>query len=1076
MGGFPPPAAAPTPPPRQNSSPVNPFSSSGGSDMFRPSPQQSPGPGMFRPSPQQSPQPSVWPTGQAHAQQAFPPSQAFPPQQDFPPPQQTQQAAFPAQGSFDNPAVPAFPPSQPQQDLFGGATSSPFAGGLAQATSTPNQAATTFGQQPQQQQPFGKVASDPFKDDPFFSSSTPPPATTTSVQDKYAVFSEDFSRGSGSVFGDSPAFGGSGSVFDNASATNGASASSSTLNNAFGSKSPTMSGHSASPVPTPPQRNASSDNLFQDLDMLGSGKKEQADKSEFFKQPPKPSMNQLSSATPPPTMEGQPAFMSQPAVTSTAAVDPFGSGSVNVSEKFNQPFANQSLEDKPHDPFDTSNIVTSPKMGPFDTSQLKPKPAESPPVQRSHKPNDLAFSTPAKNGAFEDSFTMPSPDAPPPPLPRESISEDAPAPTPPPRPTFARAATIDMSSGTLPFEPSAYRSLKFNRQATVDMGDIAPPPAIPPRPADANPPALPPRPSTSASNTSSPVGTRRSSCTTPPLPPRPPLSVAEAFTDRHPSPQTTGSSASSSHEPSPHHPPTSGSTVSRARPRPRPRTPGSGTAGTTGSLTLSKLPEQPSAVEHMQDAFVRDTQIRQSDNTQLTARRLANKTLVRNQSEPMFSSSLPDGFRDSFRGSPADFSTQISHSSGGSDAFPVSFPQPDAISARSQTPSEHSMDTDRVSESLTFDSARSHTDSPAFHSRSDPFPQDFDPFGDEQPKDPFSESPEEEVFTTKAITVDPDPFAEDPFASDPFAGDSFEGRPKSGSSLGNHSNADTSSQYSDCRSTHESHSYSNSDSQAEVHTVTFPKEALSHWESFSEKPTPTEGDKTVVDKFAAATASSETKGGALSTNGLTNPGEIRRDPFGSLDPLTSVDIKAKLQIKENLQIKEELQWAFSNKNQPPEENRDWSASGATNQNNQSDSTTAASVQSNQTVTAGPSDHVTSAAATQSELALGPETQSECWASDDAFSSSSQQPFAALNGGGGIAQPMAPPTTAFGHMTPPMQQQTAPAMPPRPQSVGNPFAPNNQVSFPVKISCIGSSIVSLFLYSVSIAVYVFNFME
>ena len=675
---------------------------------------------------------------------------------------------------------------------------------------------------------------------------------------------------------------------------------------------------------------------------------------------------------------------------------------------------------------------------------------DSPPVQRSHKPNDLAFNTPEKNGAFEDSFTLPSPDAPPPPLPREPALNDAPGPTPPPRPTFSRAATIDMSSGTRPFEPGVYRSLRLNRQATVDMGDVAPPPVIPPRPADANPPALPPRPSTSASITSSPGGRRRSSCTTPPLPPRPPLSVADAFTDRHPSPQTTGSSASSSHEPSPHHlPPTAGgTTVSRARPRPRPRTPGSGSTGTGGSLTLSKLPEQPSAIEHMQDAFVRDTQIRQSDNTQLTARRLANKTLVRNQSEPMFNSSGPDGFRDSFRGSPADFSTQ---SSGGSDAFPVSFPQPDSISARSQTPSEHSMDTDRVSESLTFDSARSHTDSPAFH-RSDPFPQDFDPFGDEQPKDPFSESPEEESFTTQAITVDPDPFAEDPFASDPFTSDTFEGRPKSGSSLGNHSNADTSSQYSDCRSTHESHSYSNSDSQAEAHSITLPKEALSHWESFSEKPTPTEGDKTVVDKFASAAASapsSETKDSdAPDTNGITNPGEIRRDPFGSLDPLTSVDIKAKLQIKENLQIKEELQWAFSNKNQPPEETRDWSASSAaaTNQTNQNDNTTATSVQSNQTFTAGPSDHVTSAVVTQSELAQGPETQSEGWATDDAFYSSSQQPFAAVNGGGGMGQPMAQPTTAFGHMTPPIQQQQmAPAMPPRPQSVGNPFAPNNQVS-------------------------------
>ena len=1039
MGGMPSQIAAPTPPPRQNSSPVNPFASSGGSDMFRPSPQQSPGPGMFRPSPQQSPQPSTWPASQTQAQQEFPPAQAFPPQQDFPP----QQQAFPALQSFDSPWVQqqAFPP-QTKQDMFGSATLSPFAVGPTQATSTPNQAAAAFSSQ--QQPAFGsvKVASDPFKDDPFFSSSTQPPSA--GGQDKYSALSENLSQTGSSVFGDSSPFGGSGSVFDNATpTTNGASAGNSTMNNAFGSTSPTISGHSPSPV----QCNASSDNLFQDLDVLGGGKKEPVGKSEFFKQAPKPTMAQLgASATPPPTVEVQTAFMSQP-----AAPDPFGSGTVNVSEKFNKPFANQSLGDKIHDPFDTSNITISPKTGPFDTSQLKPKPAESPPVQRSTKPNNLAFSTPEKNGAFEDSFSLPSPEAPPPPLPREASLDASAATTPLPRPTFARAATIDMTSSILSFDHNSHfrNSLKFGRQATVDMGDLAPPPAIPPRPIDANPPALPPRPSTAASitsNASSPVGTRRSSCTTPQLPPRPPITavaVPEVF-HRHPSPQTIGSSASSSHEPCPHHPPQTAGTVSRARPRPRPRTPGStgsGSTSTTGSLTLTKLTEQPSATEHMQEAFVRDTQIRQSDNTQLTARRLANKTLVRNQSEPMFSSSLPDGFRDSFRASPADFSTQ----SSGADAFPVSFPPTDLSSARSQTPSEHSMDTDRVSESLTFDSARSHTDSPAFHSRSEPFPQDFDPFGDEQPKDPFSESPEEEVFTTKAVTVEVDPFA-DPFGADPFAGDLFDSRPKSGSSIGKESNADTSSQYSDCRSTQESHSHSNSDSQAEAHSATLPKEALSHWESFSEKPTPTEGDKTVVDKFAAAaTASCETKDDALNTNGLTTVGEIRRDPFGSLDPLISVDIKAKLQIKENLQIKEELQWAFSNKNQPPEESRDCSASGANHTNQIDSNVTAMSVQSNQNFTAGSSDHVTSVV-NQSELAQGPETeQAEGWATDDAFCSSSQQPFAAVNGGS-MVQPMAQRTSAFGQMAPVVQQQMAPAMPPRPQSVGNPFAPNNQVCF------------------------------
>ncbi len=373
------------------------------------------------------------------------------------------------------------------------------------------------------------------------------------------------------------------------------------------------------------------------------------------------------------------------------------------------------------------------------------------------------------------------------------------------------------------------------------------------------------------------------------------------------------------------------------------------------------------------------------------------------------------------------------------------------------------MDTDRVSESLTFDSARSHTDSPAFLSRSDPFPQDFDPFGDEQPKDPFLESPEEEVFATKAVTVEPDPFA-DPFGSDPFSSDPFENnRPKSGSSLGNQSNADTSSQYSDCRSTHESHSHSNSDSQAEVHSATLPKEALSHWESFSEKPTPTESDnKSVVDKFATASASNDTKGSdALNTNGVTSAGEMRRDPFGSLDPLTSVDIKAKLQIKENLQIKEDLQWAFNNKNQPPapaapEQSGDWSAEGANETNQVNDDTpvnTATSAaassfdQSNQSYTAGAPDHVTSAH--QSQLAQVPETQpvSEGWATDDGFYSSSQQPFAAVNGGSAMVQqpPMGQQQhMGFGPMSPAAQQQIPTQMPPRQQSVGNPFAPNNQV--------------------------------
>ena len=247
--------------------------------MFRPSPQQSPAPGMFRPSPQQSPQPSVWPASQAQVQQAFPPPQAFPPQQDFPPTQQQQQqSAFPAQQSFDSPAMQAFPPAQ--QGLFGSSTSSPFAGGPAQATSTPNQATSAFGEQPQQQQQFGKVTSDPFKDDPFFSSSTPPPSTTTSAQDKYAAFSEDFSQSGGSVFGDSSAFGGRMvQMFENTNRLMPQAMvlalASSTMNNAFGATSPTMSSQSTSPGPVPPQRNASSGNLFQDLDVLnGGGKKE----------------------------------------------------------------------------------------------------------------------------------------------------------------------------------------------------------------------------------------------------------------------------------------------------------------------------------------------------------------------------------------------------------------------------------------------------------------------------------------------------------------------------------------------------------------------------------------------------------------------------------------------------------------------------------------------------------------------------------------------------------------------------------------------------------------------------------
>ncbi len=462
--------------------------------------------------------------------------------------------------------------------------------------------------------------------------------------------------------------------------------------------------------------------------------------------------------------------------------------------------------------------------------------------------------------------------------------------------------------------------------------------------------------------------------------------------------------------------------------------------------------------------------MRQSDNTQLTARRLANKTLVRNQSEPAFNSAEPkDGFRDSFRASPADFSGGGTGHSAGPDAFPVSFP---STNDRSQTPSEHSMDTDRVSESLTFDSARSHTDSPAFHSRSDPFPQDFDPFGDEQPKDPFSESPEEEVFTTKAITVDPDPFADDPFASDPFESS----RPKSGCSLGNQSNADTSSQYSDCRSTHESHSHSNSDSQAEAHgALTLPKEALSHWESFSERPTPTDQpDKSITDKLAAS--STEPKDEETNTNGVTT-GEMRRDPFGSLDPLTSVDIKAKLQIKENLHIKEELQWAFSNKSQPPAaqqasvpdeaSQRPVLGTSETNQFSESYVASSAIVQSSPsfpvtaTVAAGPADHVTSTSQSsmtslnqsQAPVVESTPSQAEGWASDEAFHSSScQQPFVAVNGGsavvhGGGGAVMQQPPTGFGQVSPtppPFQQQMPPAMPPRQQSIGNPFAPNNQV--------------------------------
>ena len=442
---------------------------------------------------------------------------------------------------------------------------------------------------------------------------------------------------------------------------------------------------------------------------------------------------------------------------------------------------------------------------------------------------------------------------------------------------------------------------------------------------------------------------------------------------------------------------------------------------------MSKLSEQPSAIESQHDSFIRDAMVRQSDNTQVTARRLATKTLVRNSSEPqILSSSLPDAFR----ASPAELSV-------GSDSFPVNFPAID--STRSQTPSEHSMDTDRVSESLTFDSARSHTDSPAFASRSEPFPQDFDPFGDEQPKDPFAcDSPEEEVFQTKAIVADPDPFAEDPFVNDPFAGESFESRPKSGSSLGNHSNADTSSQYSDCRSTHESHSHSTpSDSQAEF-TATLPKEALSHWESFSEKPTPTDSNQTIVDQLQArgeidSVAQSNKE---VNSNGIT--GGIKKDPFGSLDPLSSLDFKSKHGIKED------LSWAFKNKN-TTEEPADWESSESASNQNQDDSKLNqddSKLNDNQSTAGITSDHVTSAV---NQLELRTDTGSS-WATDDGFSvSSSVQPQLTVNGSNLQAQqPMSMQQTAMTNQMAGIQA-TPPMMPPRPQpSVGNPFAPNNQV--------------------------------
>lgn len=416
--------------------------------------------------------------------------------QPFPP--QTQPDPFNTdafgQTQFGQTPVPAQPQQvqPPQQPSF--ATFPPPGEQSPQHGAV--EAPTTQRQPPAQQDAFGAmpVQKDPFKDDPFF---------TQGTNDRYAAFAtlaaqSDFGVTNTEAFHSSPSQPPAQNV------------------GMFDTLQPTPASQAAPQAPPSPQmgeqrsKEFSASSAFQDLDKLADFQpsSKYIDRSQFFKpkNTPPPSLSEMNpnQVGSPNLSKGDSPHQSRRRPKTSVTADPFGSSPATDpfgSAPFTQPVA--TFDSKEPDPFDTSAIIARTQLqGPFDPSELKPASAfglaksqnldvsassSTPPTTRSDKL--IKDGTTSSNVSTPEDFSLPSPELPPPPLPKQGaveIPDEAPAP--PPRPTFSTRPSMTRQS-TIDVGAISRKGLKenfFSRQATVDFTEETPP-AIPPRPPSSGP-------------------------------------------------------------------------------------------------------------------------------------------------------------------------------------------------------------------------------------------------------------------------------------------------------------------------------------------------------------------------------------------------------------------------------------------------------------------------------------------------------------------------------------------------------------------------------------------------------------
>ena len=354
--------------------------------------------------------------------------------------------------------------------------------------------ASPFGGSPQP--PRAKVQADPFKNDPFFSSSPVPAVTSAAGGDRYSVFSSMSSQSSL----ESSGLGTSSAMTEGSQLTTTmSSTATSVFDSAFGSSGNSVfSSSSASSTETPsqpslgmPPSKTKLDSAFGDLCELGKDRPFKQ-KEDFFadvKKPPKPALNELISSHSETAPDAPAATTGQTSSSVTQPWDSFGvspltSNPSPSSDPFAIPPAAATLASGGSLTTGTSqsNNASDPFAIPTSLSTAggalnQPPgdlfgPAPDPPVPT--KPQRLGNDLFADMG---DDFSLPSPSAPPPPLPSQgTIDLPDVGPAPPPRPNQSLAGLKAPPSASPRHSPHQSPAVRPRQQPTPPAKKVIPDP------------------------------------------------------------------------------------------------------------------------------------------------------------------------------------------------------------------------------------------------------------------------------------------------------------------------------------------------------------------------------------------------------------------------------------------------------------------------------------------------------------------------------------------------------------------------------------------------------------------------